>query len=286
MTRADHGYCSLMSTALTVDRLRPGDHACLTFSDPEERLDLLAAFVADGLAQGDTVVCYSDDADGLRKELHERTDSAVRVEPVARLWGDSGPAARTMVDRLTEELAGAGRRLRITADTCWAARPHANAEQLLAFESEVAGLFQAGRLTAICQYDRESFDPVTLAYAARVHPRTIAAAVYHEDPVVRICRQHVPPGVRVAGELDYTRAEALSDALAEAVRLDRDVHLNLNHLRFIDAGAAGVILRTAAGLPETRRMVVTCTEPVNRTLSTAGAAEIPNLRMLVRHGDR
>jgi hypothetical protein len=31
---------------------------------------------------------------------------------------------------------------------------------------------------------------------------------------------------------------------------------------------------------------VTCTEPVHRTLTTAGAAEIPNLRMLVRHGDR
>jgi anti-anti-sigma factor len=96
----------------------------------------------------------------------------------------------------------------------------------------------------------------------------------------------VPPGVRVAGELDYARADVLSDALAEAVRLDHDVHLNLNHLRFIDAGAAAVILRTAANLPEPRRMIVVCAEPIERTLTVAGAADVPALRMLVRDGER
>ena len=66
-----------------ADRLSPGDHACLTFPDPEERFD---------------------------------------------------------------------------------------AEQLLAFEKEVGELFADGAVTAICEYGRDSFDPVTLAYAARVHP--------------------------------------------------------------------------------------------------------------------
>jgi anti-anti-sigma factor len=169
---------------------------------------------------------------------------------------------------------------------CWAARPQANAEQLLAFESEVGKLFADGTVTAICEYDRESFDPVTLAYASRVHPRTVAATVYHQDPVLRICRQYVPPGVRVAGELDYRKADALTDALAEAVRLDRDIHLNLNHLRFIDAGAAAVILRTAADLPGSRRMVVVCAESIERTLTVAGAADAPNLRMMVRDAER
>ena len=127
---------------------------------------------------------------------------------------------------------------------------------------------------------------MTLGYAARVHPRTVAATVYHEDPVLRICRQHVPPGVRVAGELDYTRGAALSEALAEAVRLDPDVHLNLSALRFIDAGAAAVLLRAAASLPAGRRMVVVCATSVDRTLAAAGAGAVPQLRILVRHGAR
>jgi len=119
-----------------------------------------------------------------------------------------------------------------------------------------------------------------------VHTRTVAARVYHEDPVLRICRQHVPPGVRVAGELDQTRADALRDALAEAVRLDPDIHLNLNQLHFLDQNAARVILQTAANLPASRRMVVVCAEPVERALIEAGANGVPALRMLVRNGER
>jgi anti-anti-sigma regulatory factor len=285
-----------MAATTPVDRLSPGDHACLTFTDPEERLDILAAFVAAGQARGERIVCFTDapDVEALRFELLDRglePGPELSVVDSSGLWGGgSGPDAGTMVELLARELAQADRDgrpgLRITADMCWAARPQANAEQLLVFESEVGRLFETGRLTAICEYDRESFDPVTLAYAARVHPRTVAATVYHEDPVLRICRQHVPPGVRVAGELDYARAGVLSDALAEAVRLDHDVHLNLNHLRFIDAGAAAVILRTAANLPDSRRMVVVCPEPIERTLTVAGAAEVPALRMLVRNGER
>ncbi|MFI7547278.1 MEDS domain-containing protein [Actinoplanes sp. NPDC049599] len=285
-----------MVATTPVDRLVPGDHACLTFTDPEERLDILAAFVAAGQDRGERVICFTDaaDVDLLRAELLDRGLEAGRELSVVtndRLWGGgTGPDAGTMVELLAHELTRADRDgrtgLRVTADMCWAARPQANAEQLLVFESEVGRLFDAGRLTTICEYDRESFDPVTLAYAARVHPRTVAATVYHEDPVLRICRQHVPPGVRVAGELDYARADVLSAALAEAVRLDHDVHLNLNHLRFIDAGAAAVILQTAARLPESRRMIVVCPELIERTLTVAGAAEVPALRMLVRNGDR
>jgi anti-anti-sigma regulatory factor len=285
-----------MAATTPVDRLTPGDHACLTFTDAEERLDILAAFVTAGQDRGERIICFTDtaDVDVLRAELLDRGLDAGRELSVVtndRLWGGgTGPDAGTMVELLAHELAQADRDgrtgLRVTADMCWAARPQANAEQLLVFESEVGRLFATGRLTAICEYDRESFDPVTLAYAARVHPRTVAATVYHEDPVLRICRQHVPPGVRVAGELDYSRADVLSAALAEAVRLDHDVHLNLNHLHFIDAGAASVILQTAAHLPDSRRMIVVCGELIERTLTVAGAADVPALRMLVRNGDR
>jgi anti-anti-sigma regulatory factor len=150
----------------------------------------------------------------------------------------------------------------------------------------VGKLFADGKFTAICEYDRESFDPVSLAYAAPVHARTVAATVYHEDATLRICRQHVPPGVRVAGELDYTRAQALIDALAEAVRLDHDVHLNLNHLRFIDARVATVVSDVAANLPGSRRMVVVCSASVERTLAGVGAAEVAQLQILVRDAGR
>jgi hypothetical protein len=44
-----------VAVTVPVDELTAGDHACLTFSDEEERLDLVAAFVADGEPVGKSV---------------------------------------------------------------------------------------------------------------------------------------------------------------------------------------------------------------------------------------
>jgi hypothetical protein len=205
------------------------------------------------------------------------------VLPVKELWEPgASPEASAMVRRLGDERDRAPRGLRVSLDMSWATRPQAGAEQLLGFENEVGKLFADGGLTAMCEYDRDAFDPVTLAYAARTHPRTVAAAVYHEDDVLRICRQHVPPGIRVSGVLDMSRTGALKDALAEAVRLDPDVHLNLGHLRSLDDGAAAVIVRAAAGLPRNRHMIVVGDRPTGRTLRVAGAHGVRNLRLLER----
>ena len=271
---------------VAVDQLEPGEHACLTFSDPEERLDLVAAFVTAGLHRGEQVICYTDAVrdDDLRRDLRRRgVPPGETVRRAAELWGAGGtPDASVMVRKLAAEVDQAPRGLRVTIDMCWAARPQAGAEQLLVFENEVAKLFADGGLTAMCEYDREAFDPVTLAYAARTHPRKVIATVYHEDATLRICRQHVPPGVRVTGELPVSKAEALEDALAEAVRLDPDVHLNLGLLRSLDEGAAAVIVRAAAGLPRNRHMIVVGDRRTGRTLRVAGAQGVPNLRVLER----
>jgi hypothetical protein len=48
-------------SALTqVTELSPDAHACLTFGEPDDLLDLTAAFVRDGLASGFRVVVLSD----------------------------------------------------------------------------------------------------------------------------------------------------------------------------------------------------------------------------------
>ena len=79
----------------------------------------------------------------------------------------------------------------------------------------------------LCQYDRDRFDPVTLASVAAFHTRSVATATYHADAVLRICRQYAPPGIRLAGEIDYQAEEPLALALAEAVRLDGDMTVNM-----------------------------------------------------------
>jgi len=290
-----------MTAARQVDELGPGDHACLTFSDPDERLDLVAAFVHAGLAAGDKVLCLTEAVppDRLPVELEERdvaaTDALARgqleIRGSGQAWLAGGPPdAVTMVRMLAgqrDRAAGEGfPALRITADMCWATGPVAAADQLLKFEKELAALFADGGLCAICQYDREGFDGVTLALAADAHATNVAAAVYHEDPIVRICRQYRPPGVRVAGELDFTRAEALTHAVTEALRLDQDIHVNLTQLRYIDAACAGIVVQAARTLGPDRTMIVSCHGLVRKMFDLVGTSEVPRLRVRQAYGQR
>lgn len=287
-----------MVDTAAVGALGVGDHACLTFSDQEERLDLVAAFVRGGLRSGQKVVCWTDSVspDELTGELHDRSvrpGSALRrgqlriASATESLLGGRVAEAATMVELLAEEVRLAGRQgypgLRVTADMCWATRPFASAEQLLEFESSVAELFAHGRLCLICQYDRERFDAVTLAFAARAHPRTVAAQVYLEHPLLRVCRQYSPAGVRVAGELDYRHKDVLELALAESIRIDRNVHLNLTGLDYIDGACAGIVVAAARALPKSRRMTVTCRRLVGTVLSLVGADDVAQLRVQRRH---
>jgi hypothetical protein len=289
-----------MATPTSVEALVPGDHACLTFTDPDERLDIVAAFVRDGISGYAKVVCLTEALrpEQMGAELVDRGVPAAGDLPPGQLTVTASEqsllaggtlTADEVVDGLAALVEEASREgyagLRFTADMCWATRPGAAADQLPPFERAVNKLFADGRLTAICQYDRETFDAVTLAVAAEAHPRAVAATVYHEDPVLRICRQHSPPGVRVAGELDFTHVEPLTVGLAEALRLDGDFQVNLTRLRFIDGAATGAILRAALSVAPGRTVTVVCGGTVRRTLALLGAEEIPTLRLVGVRGD-
>jgi anti-anti-sigma factor len=283
----------------TIDELQNGDHACVTFTDPQERLDVVASFVNGGLQVGHKVLCLTEtiSPEQLGQEFSVRGIEVSRAQADGQLiilsshesWLSEGaPTASGMIEALANHLdsaAGEGYPgLRVSADMVWATRPFASVEQLLVFEAEMANLMDDGRLTVICQYDRDSFDAVTLAQAVDLHPRTVAAAVYHDDPMLRVCRQHLPPGVRLAGEIDMDNTEALAQALTEALRLDRDLQLNLTALRFMDAASASTIVRAALSLHDGRAMTVLCQPLVARMLTLAGAGDVAQLILVVSDG--
>lgn len=290
-----------MTTGTSVNDLVLGDHACLTFSDAEERLDIVAAFVGHGLEQNQKVLCFTDSVPPgtLINELTEREvlpDGVVDPEQLvistpAESWmigGTFHPDA--LLDLLADQVEAAQRAgftgLRMTADMCWATRPVSGLEQLVTFEKQVNELFVDGQLTAICQYDRHSFDAVTLAIAADAHPRAVAAATYHQDPILRICRQYRPPGVRIAGDLDYTRLAPLATALEESLRLDSRPYLNLRDLHFIDVPAANAIMSAVAGLGAEQIMTIVCPTRIATTLRLLGLTELPRLQLLISDGRR
>ncbi len=79
--------------------------------------------------------------------------------------------------------------------------------------------------------------------------------------MLRLCRQYAPPGVRIAGEIDYKAEEPLALALAESVRLDGDMTVNMGALAFIDAFCSRMIAETAKMLAESRTVVLQAGPP-------------------------
>ena len=132
-------------------------------------------------------------------------------------------------------------------------------------------------MSVLCQYDRERFDPVTLASVGAFHTRSVAAATYHASVMLRICRQYAPAGIRLAGELDYQAADVLALALTEAIRLDGDVTVNMVPLAFIDVTCSRMILDAARSLPAPRRMILRCRPGLAARFVLLGTGGIPAL---------
>jgi anti-anti-sigma regulatory factor len=297
VVRADPGE-DHVAEPTTVEDLQPGDHACLTFSDADERLDIVAAFVRDGLDEGAGVMCLTDVLEpvGLARELAERGlavdaplgSGQLEILPSTDAFVTIGTfEAGRVIDGLRQRIKRASHQgyggLRIAADMCWALRPVAGLEQLVSFETELTRLLADGRATAVCQYDRHCFDAVTLAGVTAAHNRAVAAVTYYHDAVLRICRQHLPPGLRIAGELDYRALDVLHLALGEAVRLDEHLFVNMAQLRFIDAASAGALLQATLALRNGQRMTVVCQPSVGKVLQALGAEQLPSLRLVVRN---
>jgi anti-anti-sigma regulatory factor len=278
-----------------VTELTDEDHACLTFGEPEELADLTAAFIRDGLAGGLKVMWLSD------------TSAAGAVAELARRGIDPGPAlargqlaatacdglllsgqafrARDAVGWLAGQLEASRREgfpgLRVAVDMGWALRPVTGVEELPAFEEGIAAVLAGSTGAVLCQYDREKFDPVTLASVAGFHTRSVAAATYHADPLLRICRQYAPPGIRIAGELDYQAAEPLALALAETVRLGGDITVNMTAMTFIDARCSLMVAdaaRTVAAA--SRRVRLRCLPEVAAGFARLGVAGVPGITMV------
>jgi anti-anti-sigma factor len=135
----------------------------------------------------------------------------------------------------------------------------------------------------LCQYDREGFDPVTLATVSAFHTRSVAAATYYADAMLRICRQYAPPGIRLAGEIDYQHAEQLTLALTEAIRFEGDITVNMTSLAFIDGSCARMIMDAARGLAASRTVVLHCHPGIAATFELLGADDMAGVSLVSLH---
>jgi anti-anti-sigma regulatory factor len=280
-----------------VTDLTASDHACLTFGEPEELLDLTAAFIRDGLIGGLKVIWLSEGTPA--QAVTELVRRGIAVEPAvatgqmtASAWEGSLLSGRAfaadhamgwLTGQVAASLSEGFPGLRVAVDMSWALQPVTGVEQLPQFEERVTPVLAGTAVSLLCQYDRERFDPVTLASVTAFHTRSVAAATYYADALLRICRQYAPPGIRLAGEIDYQAEEPLALALAEAIRLDGDITINMAALTFIDASCARMIIEAVRGLDASRTVVLQCSPEMAARFGLLGADGLPRVSLVIAH---
>jgi DNA-binding MarR family transcriptional regulator/GNAT superfamily N-acetyltransferase len=284
---------SRQASAVGVDRLEPGDHAFLAFTNDDERWHILGVFAQQGLARDEKVLLLVDTAHAPAKvaaRVSGGTAAARRavgrgqlVVSVMPRLDPGGFAAGRLAEVARHTGALAGERcvgLRCAAEMAGALTSPASLDRAVEFETALHQTLSAAHedrpYTSLCHWDEREFGGGPVMDAVRaIHPVTL---------LDRDGTLHVTPtasGIRLTGDSDLcTRAEFDAALGALAGLPHRTLVLDITDLSFLDACSAGTVLRLAAGLTPPRRLEVLCRNHHRRMLHLLGGRPIRQLSIV------
>jgi hypothetical protein len=131
----------------------------------------------------------------------------------------------------------------VNADMAWAL-DETGFGPLIGYETDVNMLFVAGRMAAVCQYDRRLFDATTIAGVCSAHPIIEGGAGFRFSAV------EDPPGLVLTGELDGTNHRVFATVLAPLVAVPAAVRIDATGVTFAGVEAAAMLARLAYLRPD------------------------------------
>jgi anti-anti-sigma factor len=230
----------------------PGGHACTLVASEEQRWEVLAGFVRDGLRAQDQVMLVGMDAgtdqlgDRLRVQgvdlATARRSGRLVIVPEAETADFFALPADEVAGYLTERVDAATQAghptFRVSGMfTGTGVAPHEDALRRLAHTRTV---------TALCPYSLTQLDAGAIGRVRDLHGTEVHLPALYDDGHARITGW--PDGmVELAGEIDKHNFPGVVAALDQTFAGDIEpIDLDLAHLRFIDA----IGLRGLLGLGE------------------------------------
>ncbi len=170
-TEAGPGGAALPRTSGTPTPRPAFSHVAALVSSPQEMVTVAAAYVEEGLRQGDLPVlgCPPETAEAVREALGTRVGT---VEDDARicLIGVRAPDAVVVLRRLLQRAQGTGSgRLRILAEPQWGA-DRRRWREVQRYEAASNAFMLGAPVTAMCVYDQERLPAEVLTSARHTHP--------------------------------------------------------------------------------------------------------------------
>ncbi|BBH64033.1 hypothetical protein ACTI_07180 [Actinoplanes sp. OR16] len=268
-----------------LERLSPGDHACLVAGDEPALTRSVAAYIRTGLRARQRVVHLGRGEHVIAELVAQGVDvrsalaaGRLRMSSAAGEYVHGGhfdvdAAVAHFRSQAEQARADGFDGFRAFGDMSWAARAGRTA-LLSLYESRVNRIFADGFAMGVCFYDRRLFGPAQLRDIIRSHPCTITA---HTDPaavpLLRAVRIVTPDGigVRLEGEADLSNRNALITVLEHlAEDCGATLTVEVTALRFADSATARTLLRVARGGRRTLR-VLGCSAALRRLLLLHGA---------------
>lgn len=286
--------------AVGVDRLQPGDHAFLAFSDDEHRWDVLSVFTQRGFARGEKVTLlidagYSPDwvaarvsggGAAARSALRERRLVVSGTPRFERGKFDAGRLVEGVRRRIGTACAEGFSGLRSASEMSLALAPVDHLGQAVEYETALHAALFCGdrggsrdpRFTALCQWDVRLFGQTGAMAAARdVHPLILLPRLGTLHAAVAGNRLILTGDSDLSSRAEWDRAlRSLAGGPQETLVLD------ISDLSFFDAHSAGAVLRMAAALPEPRRVEVWCRSAQRRMLLALGARSVARLSIVTK----
>jgi hypothetical protein len=285
---------------IPVQRLRPGQHSCMDFTDVEARWEVLAAHTRTGLARGEKVLLVLDPSDLSDGDALARVDGGTGQAEAAWKSGQLVlgrntpfylPDGKFDKDRQITGLAAELQRvqdegypgLRAAADMSWASRAGIADDVLVDYESALEPLFEPlladSRFATICWYDRSRFSDHLVATMRKVHPLQVMEHLDALDVTA------TPDGMRIAGSAGAdTRAE-ITGALREAHEGPLRFDIDLTDLVYMEAHCAQQLIDFASALPDDHKVVVRCGLMHEMALQALGSDDVPQLELLVEEDE-
>ncbi|MEV0171315.1 MEDS domain-containing protein [Streptomyces sp. NPDC050803] len=285
-----------------VERLKLGDHACMSLPEGESPWKVFTAYTRTSLARrekvllvmtpddmsDDDVVAFLDEGSGQAAEARDSGQLSLKRTTEVYVPDGSFRKERT-VELYTDEVNSAYREgwaaLRLTSDMSWAHTIGLDHERLLDYEASVAPLFADPLFTAICWYERQRFGDDLIDGMCKVHPLRVMESLDSLEVTT------TPDGGRITGtaELD-TRTEfveALREALSrrDAAAGPTRFVLDLRDLCFMEAHCAWQLVSLARSLPHGSEVTVRCSELLAVVLRQLGADEVPQLVLSVEEDE-
>lgn len=251
--------------------LVPGDHACASFGSDGERAALAGRYAGDALRHGERLLWLADDGGADRAvtvELLERAGIDARAcMRLGQLELRAAPDAAELADpeALVARLQGARRAalgagyraVRVVADMGWAAGTPAASGDLRRYEREVARVFAAADIAALCLYDRRLFAAPTIDSLLAAHDIQLRVAPALTTATRRrlTVGEHGDGVMALTGALDIDASPYLAARLSE-LDGDGDVVVLTAGLGFADVSGCRALVRAAEALDDGCRLVL------------------------------